>query len=738
MPLVDAVMTSPKNKKCVKQMVPKTFTEEQSVMMVSVESEIDSDSSGSPLIRRRRSIALGGMDNSGPTAEDLADLDNNERSIVEFGLGMEEREASGQVPEDDPTLDFEPRSERQIVPTETSDAAGNQETLAQKKIDYALADLLPMRWTGTDFDRILIPAIHQRPWTPPAGYACVYESWFLNCSLWWPLPEFLTTNCSRQKIDLGQYTANGIWILVTLTVLAAELGIKMSAHLLEELTTPSITMKTGFFYGKMVPKSNVITGKPTKVNFWNHRYFYIKINESSFEDPSIILNGYFNANIDRLSKWSQGGIQSFLEEVEAIKTLSHQHWSDISEARIQAALNRINRAAFTWPNRSSRMGKLNLASLPSYADTIGTPVHGDGSSGAGRPAKRKRPANVEEETRQASASQSPLTEMPVETIGNDGQEQGPSQEEGLLLSSAIPAAATTFTEVPTEEHLADPQAAETRGEQPTEPGSVAREDVVGYPHVVDFRYQQNSVPFVEDHEAPARLFRQIQLKRRGMPELEQLSQSYRYQEMTRAGAMFFGSADLMVRDYEAKLKAQDEKIALKIGALKRKRKEIAELAYKCGSYKEQIGTLTAEKNEAVEHAELERSRNEALLKELEELKALKEGLDTQCHNLEQENSKIVLRFETTTRRLRESREHEVKGIRESLEKIHSQGLSMEEILQKARADKLKYQGELQGMEVIEASKIDLTPIGVDKHGSNMAVFSPKTSRISVLNRIVTI
>ncbi|KAF8113120.1 hypothetical protein N665_0056s0025 [Sinapis alba] len=330
----------------------------------------DSDSSGFPLIRRRRSIALGAMDNSDPTTEDLADLDNNERCIVEFGLEMEEREASGQVLEDDPTLDFEPRSEREIVPTETSDAAGNQETLAQKKIDYALADLLPMRWTGTDFEfdeqidpeherhfsakknqkwenqlptkstfksvfrlilqtdlpagfSFLIPAIHQRPWTPPAGYACVYESWFLNCSLWWPLPEFLTTYCSRRKIALGQYTGNGIRILVTLTVLAAELGIKMSARLLEELTTPSITIKTGFFYGKMVPKYNVITGKPTKVNFWNHRYFYIKINEASFEDPSIILNGYFNANIDRLSKWPQGGTQSFFEEVEAIKTLSH-------------------------------------------------------------------------------------------------------------------------------------------------------------------------------------------------------------------------------------------------------------------------------------------------------------------------------------------------------------------------------------------------------------------------------
>ncbi|KAF8115375.1 hypothetical protein N665_0028s0037 [Sinapis alba] len=674
----------------------------------------NSDNNSSPWLLGPRAITLGGMILR-PANEDLAELNENERSAET-------------IPSSQP---------------ESHPATAKDKSSAEKAISLHLADLLPMRWSGTDFEldeeidpeqelrlsvkknqrwenhfptrytfksvrrlvlqtsppagfSFLIPADHQRPWTPPAGYAA-----------------------------LGQYTANGIRILVTLTVLAAELGITMSVRLFEELTTPSITARTWFFYGKMVHKYNVITGKPSKVNFWNRAYFYVKINEASFEDPSIILNGYFNANNDRLSKWSQGGTQSFLEEVEAIRTLSHQHWTDISEAPIQAALNRISRAAFTSPNRSSRMGKLNLAFLPSYADTIGTPVHGDGSSVAGRPAKRRRSTNVEEETRQPNPAQSPYTEGPLENVDDVGQQEDLSQEEPLLLYPSISADAITTTEMPTKECLADPQVTETRGEQSTEPDLAGREEEVGYPHVVDFRYQHTSLPFVEDNEAPARLFRQIHLKRRGMSELEQLSQSNRYREMTRAGAILFGSANLMVRDYEAKMKAQDEKISSKTGALKNKRKEIAELAYKSGSYEEQIGTLTAEKIEAVEHAE-------ALSKDLEELKALKEGLDTQCHNLEQENAEIILRFETTTRRLRESREHEVrkerlwvesilknqitpaydkmhqfveeqpsiqsklalysqaKGIRESLEKIHSQGLSMEEILQQARPDEAKY------------------------------------------------
>ncbi|KAF8099149.1 hypothetical protein N665_0250s0011 [Sinapis alba] len=326
------------------------------------------------------------MDNPRPTNADLAVLDNNECDVFRFSLELEDREATGHVSADDVEQENEPEPAQTVTPSTDVDLANKDKTSAEKEINFALADFLPMRWRGTDFkfdkeidpeqERVLsakknqnwanhlptkssfksvrrlifqtyppdgfsflIPAEHQRPWTPPSGYACVYEPWFINCSLWWPLPEFLTTYCSRWKIALGQYTANGIRIMVTLALLTAELGIRMSVRLFEELTTPSVTAKMGFFYGKMVPKYNVITGKPSKVNFWNHRYFYVKINEASFEDPSIILNGYFNSNIDRLGNWSQGGSQSFLEEVEAIRTLSHQHWPDISEARIQAALN---------------------------------------------------------------------------------------------------------------------------------------------------------------------------------------------------------------------------------------------------------------------------------------------------------------------------------------------------------------------------------------------------------------
>ncbi|KAF8091037.1 hypothetical protein N665_0457s0002 [Sinapis alba] len=729
----------------------------------------NSESSGSPLIRRPRTIMLGGMDDLRPTTADLALLDDTEHNIVTYSIELEDRETTGHAPADDAEQDVEPNSDRPVTPSVDIDSS-NKDKSSAKKISFALADFLPMRLifqtnppAGFSF---LIPAEHQRPWTPPAGYATVYESWFTNCSLWWPLPEFLTTNCHRRKIALGQYTANGIRIMVTLTVLAAELGITMPVRLFEELTTPSITGRTGFSYGKMVPKYNVITGKPSKVNFWNHRYFYVKINEASFEDPSIVLNGYFNANIDRLSKWSQGGTGSFLEEVEAIRTLSHQHWPDISEARIQAALKRISKAAddqaeIPSQNRGRRMGKLNLSTLPSYADTIGTPEHRRGSSDVGRPAKRKRDSSV----RDAPLRISPNRSSPVGPEDHLGDEQRERETPFVGEPSVLPVNETEApvpTVMPIEEHSVEeaPSVEGLQGGRSQGPSETQGGEVVEYPHAINFNYRSIEVPFIEDHEAPARMFRQIKRKKREMPELDQLHQDSRYREMARAGAIFFGNANLMVRESEVKLRAQETSLEAKTKSLKKKRKEIAELAYK-------VKGLTAEKNEALEKAELERSRNELLSTELVALKDEKELLDSRCYDLEKEKSELLLNFEATTRRLRELREHKVKkerlrvesilrqkvmptyermgqflgeqneiqsklalysqakGTRVGLEKIQSQGLSIEEVLQKARTDEAHFLEELQNMEIVDASEIDLLPIDLDEHGSNMAAFSPE-------------
>ncbi|KAF8048058.1 hypothetical protein N665_2701s0001 [Sinapis alba] len=713
----------------------------------------NSESPGSPLIRSR-TLVLGGMDNMRPTSDDLASLDGAARDLVRYIIQLEDREATGHAPVDGAERDVEASSDRLTSPRVDIESSGKDKNFTEKP-DFAMADFLPMRWTGTDFEfdeeidpeqertlsvkkkqnwvnhlptrstfksvrrlifqtnpppgfSFLIPAEHQRPWTPPAGYATVYESWFTNCSLWWPLPEFLTTYCHRRKIALGQYTANGIRIMVTLTVLAAELGITMSVRLFEELTTPSITGRTGFFYGKMVPKYNVITGKPSKVNFWNHRYFYIKINEASFEDPSRVLNGYFNANI-------------------GYQTLSHQHWPDISEARVQAALKRISKADIQTEvqsqSRDRRMGKINLSALPSYADSIGTPEHTrGGSSDATRPAKRKRDSGMRDASqRPRSDRSSPVLPDDNPTLEERERDTSLAREQPIVPvgEAGTPRPIVTSIEETRAESATSVEG--PQGEQSRDPlPAILGGEEVEYPHAINFNYRSIDVPFIEDHEAPTRMLRQIKLKKRGMPELDQLHQESRYREMARAGAIFFGNANLMVRDYETKLKAQETSLEAKTRALKKKRREIAELAYK-------VEGLTTEKKEALERADLEKARNELLSEELAALKAEKELLASRCSVLEKEKSEIKerLRVESILQQKVVPTYEKAKGTREGLEKIQLQGLSTEEVLEKARTDEAHFLEELQKMEVVDATEIDLLPVDLDEHGSNMAVFSPE-------------
>ncbi|KAF8116002.1 hypothetical protein N665_0024s0027 [Sinapis alba] len=566
----------------------------------------DSESSVSPLVGRPRAITLGGMEGLRfPTGAKLAELNDQERSVVRFSVKLEKQEASGHASSNEMELEAEDRLAQVTKSVEETDLADKEKDPSEKGPDFRLADFLPMRLTGTDFEftEEIDPrrSVHQRPWTPPVGYACVYESWFTNCRLWWPLPEILTTYCSRLKIALGQYIANGIRIMVALMVLAAELDITMSVRLFEELTTPTITANTGFFYGKM-------------------------INEVSFEDPSVILNGYFNANIDRLGKWAQGCSDSFWEEVEAIRMLSHQRWPDISEPRIQAALNRIVRVNPESKKRKKKMGKLNLVSLPSYAASIGTPSAGqEGSSTGNKFNKRRKNSQSNEGASNVSpypspSSKSPTREHLVDEVGSQGPSPRLDEEPDVRSSPLEPIDQTEMAMVTGEtqvEHLEDPT---LEGELPEENRGLSSpssqdDKVVEYSHLVDFHYHHTEIPFVGDHEPPARLF---PFSTRSVPK------------MTRSGANFFGYANLMVRDYEATIKAHEEKLAEKRKSLKKKRKE-------CRAER-QMGHVRGEG----------------------EIKAQKEMLESVFGIWEQERDEAKSNFETTTKRLGESREHEVR------------------------------------------------------------------------------
>ncbi|KAF3511017.1 hypothetical protein F2Q69_00004018 [Brassica cretica] len=55
-----------------------------------------------------------------------------------------------------------------------------------------------------------IPGEDERPWTVPDGWLCVYDFWFTEYHLWFPLPRLLLAYCDEHLIALAQLTPAAI------------------------------------------------------------------------------------------------------------------------------------------------------------------------------------------------------------------------------------------------------------------------------------------------------------------------------------------------------------------------------------------------------------------------------------------------------------------------------------------------------------------------------------------------
>ncbi|KAF8093598.1 hypothetical protein N665_0383s0221 [Sinapis alba] len=97
----------------------------------------------------------------------------------------------------------------------------------------------------TDGDvEVRVPGPDERPWTFPDGWVCLYDFWFLEYHLWFPLPKLLLAYCNERRIALSQLTLGSIHNVVGALVLAAEYGVHMSLYFLKEIIkiTPGKTL----------------------------------------------------------------------------------------------------------------------------------------------------------------------------------------------------------------------------------------------------------------------------------------------------------------------------------------------------------------------------------------------------------------------------------------------------------------------------------------------------------------
>ncbi|KAF8100791.1 hypothetical protein N665_0217s0018 [Sinapis alba] len=135
----------------------------------------------------------------------------------------------------------------------------------------------------------------------------------------------------RRDTAISQFL-NGSWrLVVALMVMAAEIDVTLNVRASEELTSVK-PLDEGLWSVKMRPNYNVVKGYPNKTMDWQRSYFFVKSDDSAFEDPP---------DDDCRVLWN--ALLEFLSNARAIARLQPERWGNITRDRFRRCVDRISR-----------------------------------------------------------------------------------------------------------------------------------------------------------------------------------------------------------------------------------------------------------------------------------------------------------------------------------------------------------------------------------------------------------
>ncbi|KAF8088708.1 hypothetical protein N665_0532s0068 [Sinapis alba] len=454
-----------------------------------------------------------------------------------------------------------------------------------------------LRECGARGVTFLIPTYLERPWSPPVGYQCVYNSYFQpDTKLCFPIPRLITS----QSESLSQFVNGSYRIVVVLMVLAAEIGVSMSVRAFKELTSLK-AQPHGIFSVKMRPNYNILTGHPNKTPGWNRRYFFVKSDKAAFNHPPRdnfrVLWNCKSVDHPKVLDYPEG----FFDNARAVSALSHQRWPDISEERIHRALARISED--DWETnlpckedpgkkrlqlfkkkeqahikRSKRMKELPDLSVllddeldikhgrkrlrnDDSAQTVAEEV-----STEDRPRKKKKKKSAENSQEGSVSRGEPITQLQEDLNRAVVHDQDVSSGEQLLRRGRKTPAEGPITrfkeelqiiQVPNEERVSPSGGDFTRHSSPQRPGDwiptlftgpkTTIQDFVEFSYAGDCLLIRDPVQFTE-------LVRQIRSGSEFLPPVEDLMFREAYARAAHARLMSDGRMNLVVEKYDRALR----------------------------------------------------------------------------------------------------------------------------------------------------------------------------------------
>ncbi|CAH8277229.1 unnamed protein product [Arabidopsis lyrata] len=373
-----------------------------------------------------------------------------------------------------------------------------------------------------------ISALFERPWSAPAGFLCVYESFFTECDLTFPIPGFLLEYLARREMALSQLSVAAIRNAVGLVRLASRCSVVVRSSHYEEVTKiKSLSKKKpGLHYVQSSTTPKLVDEAKSKTSDWSAGYFFVRISAESVEDVRIPIYTGWKISPARFPTIFDPFPEQLKKDLEKIRAEGTYIWP---------STNKVARRPSWNPSRgrrgSSRRGPIRQSSKVSAPSKPGRKAMGKFDlAGSSRPLSPNSERVKKNEMLAARSTQ---------------QAGGGDRAVILPPSDDLRAVEARSGSV---EPLNRKRPADT-GARP-----IAQKRPWVADHRWSYRYVDRDVPFTSNADACAALFREMGHGPGSFPLIEDLRERDAYTEAARKSCEATFAMNRMVHLYERRVR----------------------------------------------------------------------------------------------------------------------------------------------------------------------------------------
>ncbi|CAD5329714.1 unnamed protein product [Arabidopsis thaliana] len=267
----------------------------------------------------------------------------------------------------------------------------NTEITAKKTLSTteSVAEVFALCGSGDRPLTCMIPGENERPWNPPRGYVCMYEAYFRQCHLWFPIPSLIISFLNRRHMAFSQLTPAAICNFVAALTFGAEEGYLVNVRCFEEMTTLKAIRSPGYWVVNNRPKHNFLPG-PKVSNFknWEEYYFYVRVDLESYERPFSGRKRMWTEFPDRYRPSPDFPVE-FEGVLEAIFRARRRTWKDVTRSRVNRIMGKVRKSFISFA-----AGLLNMPPPPAPIEEERQPL--DGEAAASNPPVSAGPSGVDQ------------------------------------------------------------------------------------------------------------------------------------------------------------------------------------------------------------------------------------------------------------------------------------------------------------------------------------------------------